>query len=104
MDEMNNNVPTPGKGASIAALVCGIIGVVGGFVSIGWFAIVALVLALLGIILGSKGMKNAKASGQGKGLAVAGLVLGIIGTVFAGIGTICTLVCAAAVSSASSLL
>lgn len=88
---MNNS-----KGLSIAALVCGIIGIVGGWIP--GVTYVALPLAILGIIFGVIGMKKAKASGESKGLAVAGLVCGIIGTVFAVIGLICV-VCVFATAS-----
>ncbi len=88
----------PSKGMSIAALVCGILGIVGSFIPVvGYFT---LVLAILGIIFGAKGMKKAKSTNQGKGLAVAGLVLGIVGTSFAVIGILCVACAAAAVGSA----
>ncbi len=89
---MNNS-----KGLSIAALVCGIIGIVGGWIP--GVTYVALPLAILGIIFGVIGMKKAKASGESKGLAVAGLVCGIIGTVFAVIGLICVVCVFAAANS-----
>lgn len=97
---MNN-----GKGFSIAALVMGILGIVGG-----WFPIVGyftLVMAILGIIFGAKGRKmSAAAEGKASGLATAGLVLGIIGTVLGGIGVLCTTctLCAAAELAASGSL
>lgn len=93
------------KGKSIAAMVCGIIGVAGCFIPGGWvFVVITLVLAIIGIVLGSQGMKAAKATGEGKGMAVAGLVLGIIGTVMSGIGLICAVACATAISAAGSSL
>jgi hypothetical protein len=91
---MNN-----GKGLSIAALVCGILGIVGSFIPfVGYFT---LVLAILGIIFGVIGMKKCNANGgEGKGLAVAGLVLGIIGAAFGVIGVICIICAAGIVNSA----
>ena len=86
------------KGISIAALVCGVVGIVGLFVSNKpVVAIIALVVAIAGIVLGAIGMKKAKANGESKGLAVAGLVCGIVGTALALIGVICAVcvVCAA---------
>jgi hypothetical protein len=44
-------------------------------------------------------MKKAKLAGTGKGLAVAGLVLGIIGTAFGALGILCILCAAATVAS-----
>ena len=94
--------PAPnGKGMSIAALVCGILGLVGGWIPVvGYFT---LVLAILGIVFGAKGMKIAKVTGEGKGLATAGLVLGIVGTVFGGLGVLCT-ICAAGILGAAGAL
>ncbi len=110
-----NQAPAPapekapqGQGISIAALICGIIGVGGLCISTDnatlnlILTIVVFVCALLGIIFGAKGMKIAKETGKGKGLAVAGLVCGIVGTACAGIAVLCVacVVCglAAAVS------
>ena len=97
--EIVENNPTPnGKGMSIAALVCGILGIIGGFIPV--VSYFTLVLAILGIVFGSKGMKIAKATGEGKGLATAGLVLGIIGTVFGGLGVLCA-ICAIGILGAA---
>lgn len=86
------------KGLSVAALVCGILGIVGSFIPVVCYF--TLVLAILGIIFGAKANKIAKETGESKGLAVAGLVLGIIGTAFGAIGVICV-VCAAGVLGAA---
>lgn len=56
---------------------------------------VAWVFGILGIAFGALGMKKAKATGNGHGLSVAGLVLGIIGTVVGLTGFICIVICAA---------
>ena len=64
---MNQN---NGKGMSIAALVCGILGVVLCWVPIASW--VVLVLSILGIVFGANGMKKCKATGQSQGLAIAG--------------------------------
>lgn len=81
-DEMYTPNPTPEgqetNKMSIAALVCGILGIVGSFIPV--ICYFALIPAILGIVFGAKGMKIAKITGQGQGLATAGLVLGIIGT------------------------
>lgn len=71
----NNNA----KGYSIAALVCGILGIVGSFIP--WVCYFTFVLAILGIVFGVKGRKLAQP--DQKGLATAGFVLGIIGTAIA---------------------
>ena len=50
----NNNA----KGYSIAALVCGILGIVGSFIP--WVCYFTFVLAILGIVFGVKGRKLAQ--------------------------------------------
>ena len=87
----NNNA----KGYSIAALVCGILGIVGSFIP--WVCYFTFVLAILGIVFGVKGRKLAQP--DQKGLATAGFVLGIIGTAIGALGIVC-IVCAAGVAGA----
>lgn len=80
--------PPPGaKGKSIAALVLGIVSAV--FCWFGWFSIIALAMGVVGIILGIKGRNECPLGYQGHGMATAGLVLAIIGTVLSGIGVAC---------------
>ena len=104
-DEMYTPNPTPQgqetNKMSIAALVCGILGIVGSFIPV--ICYFTLVLAILGIVFGSKGMKIAKITGQGQGLATAGLVLGIIGTAFGVIGVLCIICAAGALAAAGSM-
>ncbi len=104
-DEMYTPNPTPEgqetNKMSIAALVCGILGIVGSFIPV--ISYFTLVLAILGIVFGSKGMKIAKITGQGQGLATAGLVLGIIGTAFGVIGVLCIICAAGAMAAAGSM-
>lgn len=96
---MNNEVNN-GQNFSIAALVLGILGIIGGFIPIVCYF--TTVCAILGIILGAKGRQmSVAANGTPSGLATAGLVLGIIGTAFAVLGLICT-VCSVAVLSSLS--
>lgn len=83
---MENN----GKGYSVAGLVLGIVSAF--FAFFAYINIGALVCGIVGIILAIKGKKMAKEAGAPTGLATAGLVLSIIGTVLAGIGFVtCTL-------------
>lgn len=96
---MEQNTPvSSSKGLSIAALVCGIIGVVGLFLSAHpVIAVITFVIAILGLVLGAVGMKKAKENNEPRGLAIAGLVLGIVGTALGLIGVICAIcVCTAA--------
>lgn len=83
---MNNS-----KGVSIAALVCGLLGLIAIFTYamplITWLLFAA---SICGIIFGGLGMSKSKAeNGSASGLAIAGLVLGIIGVVLGLIGVIC---------------
>ena len=90
-----------GKGMSIAALICGILGIVGSFIPVVCY--VTLILSILGIIFGVKGQKIAKATGEGKGLATAGLVLGIVGTAFGAVGALCAGCALCAIGAAGGL-
>ena len=110
------------KPLSIAALVCGVVGIVSFFATLPAmagcagtasnaksyadveaaargtlataviFPLIGLILSVLGIVFGAVGMKNAKLNGESKGLAVGGLVCGIVGTVFSGIATLCSVI------------
>jgi steroid 5-alpha reductase family enzyme len=65
---------------AVASLVLGIIAFILSFIPcIGIFAIVP---AILGIIFGIVGMSSAKKTGQGKGMAVAGLILSILAIIW----------------------
>lgn len=90
-----------GKGMSIAALICGILGIVGSFIPVVCYF--TLILSILGIIFGVKGQKVAKATGEGKGLATAGLVLGIVGTAFGAVGALCAVCALCAIGAAGGL-
>ena len=104
-DEMYTPNPTPEgqetNKMSIAALVCGILGIVGSFIPV--ISYFTLVLAILGIVFGSKGMKIAKITGQGQGLATAGLVLGIVALAISVIGVLCIICAAGALAAAGSM-
>ena len=93
-----------GKGMSIAALICGILGIIGGILPVPFIGVITLILSILGIVFGVKGQKIAKETGEGKGLATAGLVLGIIGTAFSAIGALCGLICGAAMCASADAL
>ena len=76
---MENSSNTQSSSAGIIALVCGIVSIV-----MCWVPLVGLACSIIGIIFGSRGMKN----NQGKGLAIAGLVTGIIGLILSAFYTI----------------
>ena len=87
-----------GNGLSIAALVCGILGIVGSWIPVVTYF--TTVFAILGLVFGLKGRKlSIAAYGKPSGMATAGFVLGIIGCAFAVLGIICVIACAGFVGS-----
>ena len=88
------------KGMSIAALVCGILGMVGGFIPVVQYF--TLILAIVAIVLGAKAQKKAKMNGEPTGMATAGLVLGIISTAFTGLMVLCAVCGVAALGIAGA--
>ena len=76
-----------GAGKSIAALVLGILSTLLGCV---WFiSIPVLVCGVIGIVLAIQGRKASVAChGKASGIATAGLITSIIGTIFAALGVL----------------
>ena len=76
-----------GKGHSIAGLVLSIVGLVFGLVFswTGWLPIIALPMAIVGLVLSVIGGKKLRASGQPSGLGTAGMVIGIIAVIISAI-------------------
>ncbi len=72
------------KGMTIAGFVMSIVGLVLCLFG-GWFSIIALPVSIVGMVLAIVGGQKLKAAGQPKGLAIAGMVIGIIATVFSAI-------------------
>lgn len=87
-----------GNAFSIVALVCGLLAVIGAFIPFVTYG--AWIVGVLGIVFGALGMKRSKETNTGHGLAVAGLVLGIIGTIIGFIGFICIVICASVAAAA----
>jgi hypothetical protein len=75
------------KTKSIVGMVCGIVSIIMSFIP--YACLVSLIPAIVAIVFAAMGMKAPEAEGSGKGMAIAGLVCGIIGVVFAVPGTIC---------------
>jgi hypothetical protein len=94
--------PIPGKGMAISSLVLGIIATVFGF--FGYYAFIGIILGIVGIVLGAIGGKKMKSVGASSGMATAGLVLSIIGTILSSILFIACAICIAAIDSAVSSL
>ena len=68
--------PPRGNGLAVAALVLGITSIV-----FSWWGLLTLVQVVLAVIFGAVGLSRARLGAPKKGLATAGLVLGIIGGV-----------------------
>jgi len=69
--------PTTSNGVGVAAGVLGIVGLVLSFIPV--LDVVGVVLAILAVILGALGIQRANAAGgAGKGMAVTGLVCGLV--------------------------
>jgi uncharacterized protein DUF4190 len=64
--------PNRGNGLAVAALVCGIVGLL----------CLGFILGPLAIIFGGVGISKANQGADHKGLAIAGLVLGIVDVAF----------------------
>lgn len=95
----------PGKGYAIAAMVLGIIGAV--FCWFGWFCIIALALSIVAIVLAVKARNSMPLGVQGRGMATAGLVLGIIGASLSGVASACwisIIACAGSVANSAATL
>jgi len=72
--------PTPAtNGLAIAGFILGLLGFLGCFIPI--LNIGAIVLAVIGIILAAIGLIASKTKGSGKGLALAGLILGVLAVI-----------------------
>lgn len=72
------------QGKVITGFVLGIVAIICSFIG-GWFSIIALPMAIVGLVLSIIGGKEYKAAGQNNGLATAGLVIGIVAVVFSAI-------------------
>jgi len=91
-----------GNGIAVAAMVCGIVGIVLAFMPNLVVSLLGLASAIVSLVLGAQGLKIAKTrGGEGRGMAMAGLVLGIISCSLAALGLLIFIIgavaCAAAV-------
>ena len=65
--------PAASNGIGTAGFVTGLLGLL-----FFWVPVIGVILALIGVVLGGVGISAGKRAGSGTGLAVAGLVLGIV--------------------------
>ena len=85
----------PGKGTAVASLVLGIIALVVAW--FGWGAVVAIVLSIVGIILGINARKQLLPD-QGRGMATAGMICSIIALAISAIVFVACVICATAMT------
>jgi hypothetical protein len=85
----------PSKGAAVASLVLGIISLVVAW--FGWGAIVAIIMSIIGIVLGINARKQLLPE-QGRGMATAGLVCSIIALALSAIVFVSCVICASALT------
>lgn len=83
---------------AVASLVLGIVSVV--FALLGPLAIYGGIAGIVGVVLGALGKKRLQEAGQPTGMATAGLVLSIIGTVLC---LAIWIACAACIGSIGSM-
>lgn len=83
------------NGLATAGFVLGLLGFLGSFIPV--INIGGIVLGVVGAILAAVGLSKAKKSGTGKGLAVSGLILGLLAVI---IGIVVNVVFVGAVSDA----
>lgn len=90
------------KNMSIAALIGGILGIVGPFIPIVKYF--SFLCGIAGIVFGVLALKKIKNGDDldpnAKGLALGGLITGIVGTVISVIGLVCV-ICAACIGVAA---
>ena len=85
------------SGMAVAALVLGILSIV--CVFFGYGAILGLIFGIIATILGAKARKESQT-----GMATAGFVCGIIGTVICAVGLVCTIACRGSLAGLGSAL
>jgi hypothetical protein len=83
---------------AVAGLILGILSLIGGSIPVA-NAFPMWLFGILGIILSNIARSKAKKAGQPTGIATAGLVLSIIGTVYAFIFFLVCAVCAAGIAA-----
>ena len=78
----------PGNGIATASMTCGIIALL--LVWIPFVVVIGMVLAILAIVFGVKGLRRSSEAERGRGFAVAGLVTGIVALLASAVGIVLT--------------
>ena len=68
--------PRPANGVAVASLVLGITSIV-----FSWWGLLTLLQVVLAVVFGAVGISKANRGASNRGLAIAGLILGLIGLV-----------------------
>lgn len=69
-------VERQGNGLATAGFVCSLVGAIFGLIPL--FFWLAWILGPLGLVFGAVGWKHANKRGRGKGLAISGVILGLV--------------------------
>ena len=83
-----------GKGLSIAGFVLSLVGLVCGFVF--WY--ISIPCSIVGLVLSIVGGKKLKANNAPRGLATAGMVIGIVSLSLSVLMTVCSIIAILAVA------
>jgi hypothetical protein len=75
------DAPKGSNGLAVAGFILGLLGLLGSFIPV--VNIGAIILAVIGMVLAGIGLARSKAARSGKGLAIAGLILGALAIVIA---------------------
>jgi hypothetical protein len=73
--------PKGSNGLATAGFVLGLLGLLGSWIPV--LNIVGIILGVLGAVLAAVGLARSKKVSAGKGLAIAGLVMGVLAVIFA---------------------
>lgn len=90
--------PGPSKGAAVASMILGIVSLL--FFWSYYFAVVPMVLGIIAIVLGAKAQKEMPLGSDGRGMATAGLIMGIIGAGLSAVVFLCSTAITCSVCSA----
>ena len=86
---VGGSAPQTGNGAATAALVMGLIAVVISWIPL--IVVVGLVLAILAVVFGVRGLRRSRETGTGSGRAVTGLVTGVLALLLSIVGIVLTI-------------
>ena len=89
------------KNKAIVALVCGILGLVGGWIPVVQY--ITGILSIVAIVFGALALKD-KPEGSEKSMAVAGFVIGIVSCAITVLAILCAVCALGAIAAAGAQL